>query len=110
MTQVAGVAGWSWGASLSNQQGIIPPELDEATLSGRFLRYWAAMVTYASICPHYELIQRNMMSFCHEQVNGESQKKAEEITAEVAIALTLSQLHPEAGGPTLKAVLSAMTR
>ena len=110
MTQVAGVAGWSWGASLSNQQGIIPPELDEATLSGRFLRYWAAMVTYASVCPHYELIQRNMMSFCHEQVNGESQKKAEEITAEVAIALTLSQLHPEAGGPTLKAVLSAMTR
>jgi hypothetical protein len=31
------------------------------------------------------------------QVNGEPQKKAEEITAEVAIALTLSELHPEAG-------------
>ena len=31
------------------------------------------------------------------QVNGEPQKKAEEITAEVAIALTLSQLHPAAG-------------
>jgi len=31
-------------------------------------------------------------------VNGEPQKKAEEITAEVAIALTLSQLHPESGG------------
>ena len=31
------------------------------------------------------------------QVNGEPQKRAEEITAEVAIALTLSQLHPEPG-------------
>jgi hypothetical protein len=29
------------------------------------------------------------------QVNGEPQKRAEEISAEVAIALTLSQLHPE---------------
>ena len=38
----------------------------------------------------------NKLLLC-EQVNGESQKKAEEITAEVAIALTLSQLHPEAG-------------
>ena len=37
------------------------------------------------------------MPSCNEQVNGEAQKKAEEITAEVAIALTLSQLHPETG-------------
>ena len=31
-------------------------------------------------------------------MNGEPQKKAEEITAEVAIALTLSELYPKAGG------------
>ena len=31
------------------------------------------------------------------QVNEEPQKRAKEITAEVAIALTLSQLHPEPG-------------
>ena len=32
------------------------------------------------------------------QVNGEPQKRAQEISAEVAVALTLSELHPEAGG------------
>ena len=31
------------------------------------------------------------------QVNGEPQKHAQEISAEVAVALTLSELHPEAG-------------
>ena len=40
------------------------------------------------------------------QVNAEPQKKAEEITAEVAIALTLSQLHPEAGGLDSSEMLS----
>ena len=35
------------------------------------------------------------------QVNGEPQKRAQEISAEVAVALTLSELHPEAGGAEL---------
>ena len=43
----------------------------------------------------------------YEQVNGESQKKAEEITAEVAIALTLSQLHPEAGNLRISGLKSS---
>ena len=35
------------------------------------------------------------------QVNGEPQKRAQEISAEVAVALTLSELRPKAGGAEL---------